>query len=34
MKSKKALAALMAGTMVLGCTTGVAAADAEYVINL
>ena len=34
MKSKKALAALMAGTMVLGCTTGVAAADAEYVIKL
>lgn len=34
MKSKRVLAALMAGTMVLGCTTGVAAADAEYVIKL
>lgn len=34
MKSKRVLAALMAGSMVLGCTTGVAAADAEYVIKL
>lgn len=34
MKSKRVLAALMSGTMVLGCTTGVAAADAEYVIKL